>query len=74
VGAAEAALTGRPFSEATVEAAAAAVEAELSPISDMRASAAYRRKVAGNLLRKLWLETSEPAGGEGTRPVAEVTP
>jgi xanthine dehydrogenase small subunit len=54
---AEAALTGRPFTEATVDAAVAALEADLAPISDMRASAAYRRLVAGNLLRKFHLET-----------------
>ena len=72
--AAEAALTGRPFDEATVEAAAAAVEAELSPISDMRASAAYRRRVAGNLLRKLWLESEGDAGAARPRPVGEVRP
>jgi xanthine dehydrogenase small subunit len=74
--AAEAALTGKAFSEATLEAAAAAVEAELAPISDMRASAAYRRRVAGNLLRKLWLESAAAAedGPRGARPVAEVTP
>ncbi len=28
------------------------------PISDMRASAAYRATVARNLVLKLWLETS----------------
>jgi xanthine dehydrogenase small subunit len=69
VPAAEAALTGHVLGEAAVEAAAGAVEAELAPISDMRASAAYRRRVAGNLLRKLWVETAEPARG-----IAEVTP
>ncbi|HVO19322.1 MAG TPA: xanthine dehydrogenase small subunit [Anaeromyxobacter sp.] len=72
---AEAELTGRPFGEASVEAAVAALEEELKPISDMRASAAYRRLVAGNLLRKFWLEVAGPGAGEqgGKRP-AEVTP
>jgi xanthine dehydrogenase small subunit len=70
VAAAEAAFTGRPFGEAAVEAAAAAIQAELTPISDMRASAAYRLLVAGNLLRKFWLET----GGAPARRPAEVSP
>jgi xanthine dehydrogenase small subunit len=75
---AEAALTGRPFGEAAVEAAVAALEAELAPITDMRASAAYRRLVAGNLLRKFWLEVAGPgapgAGDRGRPRPAEVTP
>ncbi len=54
----EAALTGRPWTEATVEAAAAVLATELTPISDLRASAAYRRLAAGNLLRKFWIETA----------------
>jgi xanthine dehydrogenase small subunit len=57
---AEAALTGRPFGEASVEAAVAALDGELSPLSDLRAGAAYRRLVAGNLLRKFWLEVAGP--------------
>jgi xanthine dehydrogenase small subunit len=60
--AAEAALTGKPWAEVTVEAAVAALGAELSPISDMRASAGYRRLAAGNLLRKFWIETAGAPG------------
>ncbi|WP_426957366.1 xanthine dehydrogenase small subunit [Muricoccus radiodurans] len=51
---AEAALIGHPWSEETVEAAAAALEATIRPMSDFRAGAEYRRVVAGNLLRRLW--------------------
>ncbi|WP_128514832.1 xanthine dehydrogenase small subunit [Tabrizicola thermarum] len=49
---AEAALLGKPWSEATVEAAAEAMAADFTPLSDMRASAAYRMLTAQNLLRR----------------------
>ncbi|NAZ37064.1 xanthine dehydrogenase small subunit [Rubellimicrobium sp. CFH 75288] len=48
----EAALEGRPWDEATVEAAVPALAEDFRPIDDMRASAAYRLEVAGNLLRR----------------------
>ncbi len=54
---AEAALLGRPWDEAAVEAAAAALAQDFKPMSDLRASADYRLEVAGNLLRRFWLET-----------------
>jgi xanthine dehydrogenase small subunit len=54
----EEALLGRAWTEATLEAALAALDQDLTPISDMRASAGYRRLVARNLVKKLWLETS----------------
>lgn len=53
----EAALTGQPWTEATAQHAAAVLQAEFSPISDMRASGAYRRKVLGSLLQRYWLES-----------------
>lgn len=53
----EAALTGQPWTEATAQRAAAVLQAEFSPISDMRASGAYRRQVLGSLLQRYWLET-----------------
>ncbi|MDR7377461.1 xanthine dehydrogenase small subunit [Rhodoferax ferrireducens] len=53
----EAALTGQPWTLATAHAAAAALRAEFQPISDMRASAAYRSEVLGNLLQRFWLES-----------------
>jgi len=55
--AAEAALVGQPWTEATLRAAQAALEAEFTPLSDLRASAAYRRRVSRALLERLWLET-----------------
>ncbi len=57
----EAALTGRPWTEATVRMGQAAMDEAFSPLSDMRASAAYRRVVARNLLLKCFLETSGKA-------------
>ncbi len=60
-GQAEAALTGQPWSEAAMQAAAAALPADFSPLSDMRASAAYRMQVAQNLLRRFWLESRDEA-------------
>ena len=53
----EAVLTGQPWTEATVQRAAAALQAEFSPISDMRASGAYRRTVLASLLQRFWLES-----------------
>ena len=54
----EAALTGQPWSDATVAAAQAALATDFTPLSDMRASAGYRMKVAQNLLGKFYLEQS----------------
>ena len=56
--AAEAALRGRAFTEATASAAAAALAADFQPISDWRGSAAYRMAAAGNLLRRLQLRVT----------------
>ncbi len=53
----EAALTGQPWTAATVDAAMATLRAEFQPISDMRASSDYRRQVLGNLLQRLWRES-----------------
>jgi xanthine dehydrogenase small subunit len=53
----EAALLGQPWNADTVMAATAALRAEFQPISDMRASAAYRHTVLGNLLQRFWLES-----------------
>ena len=57
----EQALIGRPWTEATVRMAQEAMDAAFSPLSDMRASAAYRRVVARNLLFKCFLETGAEA-------------
>jgi xanthine dehydrogenase small subunit len=57
---AEAVLKGRPWTREQVEAACRALAEDYTPISDMRASARYRLRVAQNLLRKFHIETSEP--------------
>ncbi|MFA6964878.1 xanthine dehydrogenase small subunit [Bosea sp. (in: a-proteobacteria)] len=57
---AEAALIGRMWDEAAVDAAIAALPADFTPLSDMRASAQYRLTVAGNLLRRFLIETTRP--------------
>jgi len=57
----EAALIGEPWNETTVARAMAAMAEDFAPIDDLRASAAYRSRVAQNLLMRLYIETSEPA-------------
>ncbi len=53
----EAALVGQPWNADTVTRAAEALQAEFQPISDMRASGAYRRTVLASLLQRFWLES-----------------
>ncbi|MEM9063097.1 MAG: xanthine dehydrogenase small subunit [Pseudomonadota bacterium] len=57
---AENALTGQPWSRTTVEAAMQAMTDDFKPLSDMRASSAYRMQVAQNLLMRYFLEMTEP--------------
>ena len=54
----EAALIGQPWNEATLQAAQTAIANEFSPLSDLRASADYRRQILGQLLRRAWLEST----------------
>ena len=54
---AEAALAGQPWTEATLRAARTALATDYTPLTDMRASAEYRMKVAQNLLERFYLET-----------------
>ncbi|VWX62451.1 Xanthine dehydrogenase small subunit [Burkholderiales bacterium 8X] len=65
---AEAALVGKPWTEAAVAAAKQALAEDFKPLSDMRASADYRLQVAQNLLQRLWLETrpEQPLSQEAT--------
>ncbi len=59
---AEAALAGADWSLAGIEPAMAALALDFQPISDMRASAAYRARVASNLLKRFFLEHSGASG------------
>ena len=54
--AAEAALVGRPWTEEAVRAAMDAMEDDFEPLSDMRASAAYRLAAARNMLLRSFHE------------------
>ena len=60
--AAEAALAGRPWSENAARAAGEALQAQFKPISDMRASGAYRSVLLGNLMQRFWLESQGRRG------------
>jgi len=64
----EAALTGQPWTQASLDAAKATLASEFTPLSDMRASAPYRSQVAQNLLQRFWLETraNEPLAPAAT--------
>ena len=54
---AEAALLGQPWTEATLRAAQAALARDYTPLTDLRASADYRRATSAALLERLWLST-----------------
>ena len=63
--AAEAAMIGRPWTEATVRAAMEALAQDFAPMTDQRASASYRMAAARNLLLRDFLERERP--GVATR-------
>jgi xanthine dehydrogenase small subunit len=54
----EAALAGQPWSVATIDAACARFAEDYAPLTDMRASAAYRLETATNMLRRYFGEMS----------------
>jgi xanthine dehydrogenase FAD-binding subunit len=55
---AEAAIEGRALDEETIGAAALALAEEISPISDVRASAWYRREIAQTLTKRMLQDVS----------------
>ena len=54
---AETVLDGNTWDEVNVQKAMKALTQDFSPLTDMRASAAYRQQVAANLLYRFYLET-----------------
>jgi xanthine dehydrogenase small subunit len=67
----EQALVGKPWDEATLAAGQTALQDEFEPITDMRASAVYRRAALRNLLRRFFVETH---GGTQTRALEYAAP
>ncbi|WP_068110699.1 xanthine dehydrogenase small subunit [Tropicimonas marinistellae] len=64
---AEAALVGQPWCEASLQHAASRLPEDFTPITDMRASADYRMKVAQNLFRRFYRDNvSAPVSGRKT--------
>ncbi len=57
--AAEATLVGQRWDDKAVTAAIATLPQDFTPLDDMRASAHYRLKIAGNLLLRFLIETTE---------------
>ena len=53
----EAACAEKDWSKDTIDHLKTVLRAEFTPISDMRASSAYRTQVLGNLLERFWLES-----------------
>jgi xanthine dehydrogenase small subunit len=68
----EQALAGRRWDEAAIAAGQAALDRDFEPISDLRASASYRRTALKNLLRRFHIETT--GGGVRTRAVEYAAP
>jgi xanthine dehydrogenase small subunit len=54
----EDALIGKPWTEETIEAARPAFDQDYQPLTDWRATSAYRALTAKNLLLRFYLETS----------------
>ena len=54
----EEALLGKPWTEETVKAAQSAFDADYQPLTDWRATAAYRQLTVKNLLYRFFLETT----------------
>ncbi|NNC23483.1 xanthine dehydrogenase small subunit [Salinisphaera sp. USBA-960] len=56
----EAAIVGQPWNETTVAAGESSLATELSPLTDMRAGEDYRQLATQQLLRKFFVETTQP--------------
>lgn len=64
---AAAAVTGQRPDEEVLAAAVQICQTEISPVSDIRASADYRRHLAGEYFRRVVLELCQGERGEGAR-------
>jgi xanthine dehydrogenase small subunit len=71
--AAESALIGAAWTHGSIETAAAALAADFQPLSDLRASSAYRLQCAGNLLRRFYFEHGGATGPVRTADLAAAT-
>ena len=60
----EKSLISAPWNESSIDAAVEQLTEDFKPLTDMRASSAYRLQSAGNLLRRFYFEHS----GVGTEP------
>jgi xanthine dehydrogenase small subunit len=56
----EDALVGQLWNRTTIHAAVEALARDFTPLTDARASAAYRALTAGNMLRKVFIESARP--------------
>jgi xanthine dehydrogenase small subunit len=68
----ERSLSGGRWDDTAITTAQAALDRDFAPISDMRASAAYRLVALKNLLRRFYIETTQP--GTATRAVDFIAP
>ena len=73
---AEGTLRGRPWGEAAIADAMAALDSDFTPLTDLRASASYRKRTARHLLRRLHLALAPEPGVPllRTRALAASTP
>jgi len=58
----EKALHGKPWNQYRLDEAVAALADDFSPITDMRATAGYRKRIGENLLKRFYLDTTAAAG------------
>ena len=71
VPAVEQALEGRQPDDAAISSALGALAGAIAPIDDVRSTAAYRKEVAGRILRRMLLDARPPRNGAGGADSAE---
>jgi xanthine dehydrogenase small subunit len=69
----ERSLIGAAWSEASIDGAVAKLAEDFKPLTDMRASSAYRLQAAGNLLRRFYFEHREAPGTPSAAGRAKIT-